>query len=405
MGKIDKKIKLVKMTSRALSSLLSPFKLGDLTLPNRICMASLTRQRCDPDTAVPNDLHVEYYSARASAGIIFSECSQISDRSNCFAGSAGIYSEEQVQGWKRVTDAVHKKGGRIFLQIWHCGRAVHPLNINGRLPVAPSAVTSRPPIPVVLNGKLSFHTPVTPEPLTEEGIQEIIQQFRKGAENAQRAGFDGLELHGANGYICDQFLRDWTNRRTDKWGGPAENRIRFISEVLDQLIAVYGASRVGIKLSPTGRYNDLFDSNPLLTYSTLIKELNKKKIAFIQVMNTDNGSGIDPRDHLFVDPALQIPDTHRAFRPLFKGAFAANANLTPEAGNELIQKEVADLAVFGRLFIKYPNLVEKLEKGEPVDVKQKNTYWYGGGATGYTDLSVYQNQLPFFMQQKIPQVS
>lgn len=230
-------------------------------------MAALTRCRADPATGVPNDLHVKYYSARASAGLILTECSAIRPDGDCFPGSAGIYTDEQVEGWRRVTDAVHAKGGKIFLQIWHAGRAAHPEHIGGLQTISCS--------PYAIDG--TVHTPIgrlphtVPKEATIEDIRQLVADFRRGAENAKRAGFDGVQLHGAHGYVIDQFLRNGCNKRTDEYGGSIENRSRFCLEVMDQLIEVFGANRVGIKISPIIDYNGMSDTDPFPLFEYLIE--------------------------------------------------------------------------------------------------------------------------------------
>ena len=231
--------------------LLTSFKLGDLELPNRVVMAALTRQRADYESQIPNDLHVEYYSARASAGFILTECSSVSPEGNCFPGAASIFNDEQTAGWKNVVDAVHAKGGRIFHQIWHGGRASHPNHVGGLETYGPSAIA----ITSTVHTKNGREQHVAPKAATKEDIQRLVADFRKGAENVKKAGFDGIELHGAHGYIVDQFLQETSNQRDDEYGGSFENRARFLFEVLDQILEVFPPERVGIKLSPICQYN------------------------------------------------------------------------------------------------------------------------------------------------------
>ncbi len=239
--------------------LLTPFKVGDLELPNRVVMAALTRQRADIDSQIPNELHVEYYSARASAGIILTECSSVSPEGNAFPGAASIYNDEQTAGWKKVVDAVHEKGGRIYHQIWHGGRAVHPNHVNGLQTYGPSAIA----IPTTVHTKNGREDHVAPKAATKEDIQRLVADFRRGAENVKKAGFDGIELHGAHGYIVDQFLKESSNQRDDEYGGSFENRARFLFEVLDQILEVFPPERTGIKLSPLSDYNGQWDSQTI----------------------------------------------------------------------------------------------------------------------------------------------
>lgn len=307
--------------STATQPLLTPVKVGDYDLPNRVVMCALTRCRADKTTHTANDLHVEYYAARANAGLILTECSAISFDGNSFIGSASIYTDEQVLAWKKVTDAVHAKGGKIFLQIWHGGRASHPDNLGGIIPIAPSAIAINGSIHTA-NGRVPH---AVPREATLEDIKKLIADFRKGAENAKAAGFDGLELHGANGYIIDQFLRDGSNKRTDEYGGSIENRARLLFEVLDQLIEVFGAGKVGIKLSPTNDYNGMEDSDPIALFDYLIENLNKRNIAFVEVMETF--SFIPP---VHEEKRLKLFANHEKktwrenFKNKFNGAWIAN---------------------------------------------------------------------------------
>lgn len=359
---------------KAANILLSGVKVGRYELRNRVAMAALTRCRANPADGIPNDLHIKYYSERAAnAAFVLTECTAIHPRGNCFPGSTGIWNEDQVEGWKKVTEAVHQKNGRIFLQIWHCGRAATSELIGGLKPLAPSSVKNR-------------YKGDEPEALTVEGIKEVVELFRKGAERALNAGFDGLELHGANGYLVDQFLRDATNIRDDDYGGTPEKRCQFALEVIDALISVFGSDRVGIKLSPTGRYNDMFDSNPLVTYTHLLKELSKRNIAFAEIVSAPefakvpNNYGVEGED--------QISDTYGAFRPSFTGALIANNNLDPKSAEALLNSGKADLVTFGRLYISNPDLVERITHGYELAVPDYSTF-YTPGAKGYCDYPHY----------------
>ncbi len=361
------------------NKIFEPFQLGDILLQNRIVMASLTRTRADPETGIPNDLHVQYYSQRASAGLILTECAPISRQGDSFLGAGGIYTKEQVEGWKRVVDAVHAKGGKIFIQIWHGGRAAQPSQ-TGKPNLAPSAIA--------ITDSTGFGTRAphaVPKEMTKEDIRMVLEEFRQGALNAKEAGFDGIELHGANGYLIDGFLRDGTNQRTDEYGGSAENRSRLPLEIMDALIEIFGAGRVGIKLSPVGRYQDMYDSNPIATYGYLLSELDKRGIAYVQLREPEAAaSKLDLG-------AKQIAEVAKTFRPYFKGTIMINENQTKESLAEAISEGYAELASYGRYFIANPDLVERLQNDWPLnEVNWKGAY--GGSAAGYIDYPFYQTR-------------
>jgi N-ethylmaleimide reductase len=370
-------------------NILKPFKLGPYTLRNRIAMSALTRCRADPKTSIPNDLHVKYYSERAEgAGFILTECTAISQRGNAFQGACGIWSKEQIEGWKRVTNEVHKVDRRIYLQIWHGGRAGDPKHLGGS-PYAPSAL----PIRNYNKATKLFESLHLPEELSEEGILEVLGQFKTGAKNAYEAGFDGLELHGANGYLIDSFLRDATNRRTDKWGGSVENRCRFPLMVIDALAEVFGPDRVGTKLSPVGRFQDMFDSDPLNNYIYLLKELDKRKISFVEIVRAPE---FVPIVHQYgMEGEEQIPDVYTAFRPFFKGTLIGNNNFSFEEADKFINEGHIDMVTFGKLFLSNPDLVERFRNGwsfNPIRPK----LFYASGAAGYTDYPKYSQPTPKF---------
>jgi len=372
-GNVDKKI-------------FSALKLGDYVLPNRIAMAALTRCRADPRTGVPNELHVKYYTERAeNAGFILTECSGVSMIGNSYPGGCGIWTDEQTEGWKNVCDSVHIVNGRIFLQIWHGGRASRKVVI-GTNPVAPSAV----PIRVPNKSGDGFENLDVPEELTEDGILEIVKEFRKSAENAARAGFDGLELHGANGYLIDQFLRDCTNKRTDKYGGSIENRCRFPLMVIDELCTVFGPEKVGIKISPVGRFQDMYDSDPISLYSHFLKELNKRKVSFVEIVRAPEKSA---EPHFYeVDGEDQISDVWKTFRPVFDGLIVGNNNLSLDSANQYIENGLIDMVTFGRNFIANPDLVERLKNGWPLNAPDYKSF-YSPGAVGYIDYPKYEANL------------
>jgi N-ethylmaleimide reductase len=351
--------------------LLEKINFGPHVLKNRIVMAAMTRCRADPKDGVPNDLHVQYYSERAeNAGLVLTECSQVSERGNSFPGAAGIYSDEQVEGWKKVTEAVHKNDGLIYLQIWHGGRSASN-KLTGMTPVGPS------PLPVRVKKGENIEYGDIPEELTKDGIKTVIEEFKNGAENAKKAGFDGIELHGANGYITDQFLRDGVNKRTDSYGGSVENRCRLTLEVMDVLISVFGADRVGIKLSPVGRYNDMYDSDPIITYSHLLTELNKRNVCFVQFTQSAG------EHHLYEkNGADQVADVFKTFRPLFNGVFIANNGLDWEKGNQVLKNNYADMVSYAKLYLANPDLVHRLRNGREL-AQPDYKLLFTGGVNGY----------------------
>jgi len=361
-------------------ALFEPYQLGDLLLPNRFVMASLTRVRCDPKTGIANDMMAEHYSARASAGLLISEAAQVSKAADSFPGSPAIYNREQMEGWKKVVDAVHKKGGRIFLQIIHGGRAAHPEQ-TGEQNISSSAVAIR--------GNLRKNLPhVQPKAMDQEDFETVRQQFKQSALYAKEAGFDGIELHGANGYLIDQFLRDGVDQRTDEYGGSIENRCRFPLEIIDILIEVFGAKRVGIKLGPVGRFQDMYDSNPIALSRYLLEQLDKKGICYVQFMEPkDQVSG-----QVYYEPGEnQIAEVCKTLRPYFKGTIIINNNLTPETGAKALSEGHADLACFGRYFISNPDFVKRVENGWPLNEWDTSTY-YVGGEKGYLDYPLYEKQ-------------
>jgi len=352
------------------TDLFSPFRLGPLTLPNRIVMAPMTRNRAGPGN-VPGPLNATYYAQRASAGLIISEATQISPQGVAYPGTPGIHSAEQVAGWKLVTNAVHGAGGRIFLQLWHVGRISHPtMQPEGALPVAPSAIAPAGQA-WTTNGMQAF---VTPRALETNEIPGIVADFRRGASLARQAGFDGVELHGANGYLIDQFLRDSTNHRTDRYGGSALNRARFLVEVTEALIAEWGGDRVGVRLSPTNPYNDIADSNPAATFATAVAELNRLGIAYLHVVEPGTGDPV---------AAGELPDI-RFFRRLWRGPLMANKGYDLERADAVLRAGVADLVSFATLYLANPDLPERFRRSAPFNTADRKTF-YGGAAPGYTD--------------------
>ncbi len=348
----------------------SPLRLGPLQLPNRIVMAPMTRNRAGRGNA-PGPVNATYYAQRASAGLIISEATQISPQGLGYPGTPGIHSPEQVAGWKGVTDAVHAAGGRMFLQLWHVGRISHPLlQPDGALPVAPSAIapTGQAMTP---DGMKPF---VTPRALDTSEIAGIVQDYRHAARNVRAAGFDGVELHGANGYLIDQFLRDGANRRTDRYGGDALNRARFLIEITEAVVGEWGAERVGVRLSPTNPFNDMRDSNPAATFATAVGELNRFGLAYLHVVESAAG---DPM------PTGEVPDI-RFFRKLWRGALIGNKGYNLERANAVIRDGCADLVSFAVLFLANPDLPIRFRRGGPFNPPDRKTF-YGGAAAGYTD--------------------
>jgi len=343
-------------------TLFDPLVVGDLTLPNRIIMAPLTRQRAGA-ARLPNALMAQYYAERASAGLILSEATSVTPQGVGYAATPGIWSDEQVAGWKQVTEAVHEAGGRIFLQLWHVGRVSHPMFLNGELPVAPSAIAP--------NGHVSLVRPqqpyVTPRALELDEIREVVAAFRKGAENAKAAGFDGVEVHGANGYLLDQFLQDGTNHRTDAYGGSLENRARLLLEVVDECIAVWGAGRVGVHLAPRGDSHSMSDANPAATFGYVADELGKRGIAFICARESLGENRIGPM-----------------LKEAFGGVYIANEKFTRESAQHTLDAGEADAVAWGQLFIANPDLPERFRLGASLNQPNPSTF-YSEGSAGYID--------------------
>jgi N-ethylmaleimide reductase len=354
----------------------SPFKLGPLTLPNRVVMAPMTRNRAGPGNA-PTQLNATYYAQRAGAGLIVSEATQISPQGVGYPGTPGIHSAEQVAGWKLVTAAVHAAGGRIFLQLWHVGRISHPsLQPGGALPVAPSAIAPAGQA-WTTHGMEAF---VTPRALETDEIAGIVEDFRRGARLARDAGFDGVELHGANGYLIDQFLRDGTNRRGDRYGGSAQNRARFLIEATQALIGEWGGARVGVRLSPTNPYNDIADSNPAATFSAAAAALERLGIAYLHIVEPGPGDPV---------AAGETPDMG-FFRKIWRGALIANKGYDLARANAALRNGAADLVSFATLYLANPDLPERFRRGAPFNAPDRKTF-YGGAAKGYTDYPVIGN--------------
>jgi N-ethylmaleimide reductase len=350
-----------------LKTLFQPIKVGSLELKNKIVMAPLTRCRADVNHN-PTDIMAEYYAQRASAGLIVAEATMIMEHNSAFGGrEPGIYSQAQIDGWKKVTDAVHKKGGKIVLQLWHGGRACHPFLNNDHVPVAPSAIAIEGEIHTP-KGKVPY---VTPRALELKEIPNIIEGFVKAAKNAKLAGFDAVEVHGANGYILDQFMRDSANKRTDMYGGSIENRCRLILEVTQAVINVWGADKVGVRLSPLNSFNSMKDSDPQKLTAYVVSELSKLKIAFLHMMRSDFYG-------------IQKVDVMAAARESFKGIIIGNMGYSPEEAANSIEKGLINAIAFGHHYVSNPNLVEKINNGVALVEPDQNTY-YTNDAKGYTD--------------------
>jgi len=353
-------------TNHRTANLFTPLTIGDLWLPNRVIMSPLTRARAGA-TRTPNGLMAEYYRQRASAGLIISEATSVDPMGVGYADTPGIWSEAQVQGWRCVTDAVHAAGGRMVLQLWHVGRISDPMFLDGQLPVAPSAIAPAGQVSLVRPPK-AF---VTPRALETRELPPIVEAYRRGAENARRAGFDGVEIHGANGYLLDQFLQDKTNHRTDEYGGSIENRARLILEVTDAVLSVWGRNRVGMHLAPRGDANDMGDSNPSATFGYVARELGRRGIAFLGVRESLGEKRLGP-----------------ALKKAFGGVVIANEQFTRATAEQVLAAGEADAVAFGKLFIANPDLPERFATGEPLNAPDSSTF-YGTGPKGYTDYPDY----------------
>ena len=345
-----------------MTSLFDPLKAGTFTLKNRIVLAPLTRCRASAGR-VPNDMMREYYVQRASAGLMLTEATSVTPMGVGYPDTPGIWSDEQVAGWRHITDAVHAAGGTILLQLWHVGRISDPSYLGGALPVAPSAIAAK--------GHVSLLRPmrdyVVPRALELSEIPGVIADYRRGAENAKRAGFDGVEVHGANGYLLDQFLQNSTNHRTDVYGGPIENRARLMLEVVDACIEVWGADRVGLHLAPRGDSHTMGDSNPLATFGYVAAETGKRKIAFLFTRESQGPNGISPQ-----------------LKKAFGGVLIANEKFTKETAEAAITSGAADAVAFGKQFIANPDLPERFKLNAPLNTPDAASF-YGGDARGYID--------------------
>jgi N-ethylmaleimide reductase len=346
--------------------LFNSLQVGALTLPNRIIFAPLTRTRAGLEH-MPNDLMAEYYAQRASGGLLITECTMVSEGTSAFVAEPGVYSAEQIEAWKKVTTAVHAKGGRIFMQIWHAGRASHP-DINGGARTVSSTATA---IEGEINTPAGKVPHAVPHALTLEEIPGIVATFAQGAKNAMAAGFDGVEVHGANGYLIDQFLRDGANQRTDGYGGSMENRARFLFEVLTAVTAAIGADRVGLRLSPLNSFNSMKDSDPIGLTTFLADKLNTFKLAYLHLMRAD----------FF---GIQKADVVTVAREKYKGVLIGNMGYTAEEAEQAITEGKLDAVAFGTSYLANPDLPERIKTKAPLNVPDSTTF-YTPGAKGYTD--------------------
>jgi N-ethylmaleimide reductase len=359
----------VDPTSEA-KDLFSPYHLGDLTLANRLVLSPMTRGRAIEGN-VPNPLAATYYAQRASAGLLITEASQVSPQGVGYIRTPGLHSAAQVDGWKNVTEAVHQAGGKIFAQLWHVGRVSHSDFHNGALPVAPSALEVAGEA-FTHNGKVKIPTP---RALALNELPDIVGQFQSAAQNAKAGGFDGVELHGANGYLLDQFLRDGANHRTDTYGGSIQNRARFPLEVVEAVIDVWGAERVGYKLSPHFAGYSMSDSNPVETFSYLAKQLDALQIAYLHIGEAIAGPMVAPAGTVRVAPIL---------RELFGGAMIVNGGYDAQSGNAAVTRGEADLVAFGVPFLANPDLPARYRKAAPLNAPDQTTF-YAGEEKGYID--------------------
>ncbi len=360
-----------------MASLFDSFQLGDNLLQNRIIMAPLTRMRSQQPGNIPYHLNAEYYSQRASAGLIISEATQISQQGQGYPATPGIHSSEQVAGWKLITEAVHQKGGKMFLQLWHVGRISHSSHqLGGNLPVAPSAIKASGKV-VTADWKQADYE--TPHALLLHEISALIMDYHKACENAQAAGFDGVEIHSANGYLLDQFLQDGTNKRNDEYGGSIEHRAKLLLEVMDVAISVWGKGRVGVRLSPYGTFNDMSDSDPVALFSYVLEQLNTRQIAYVHMIEPRSTSA-GGNDTLTSD----APCTAEIFRKKFNGSFISAGGYTPENAKQTVAAGLADAIAFGRLFIANPDLPLRIKVGAELNKYNRATF-YGGAEKGYTD--------------------
>lgn len=360
--------------------LFQPARAGEIEMKNRVVMAPLTRNRAQNEDGAPTELHVEYYRQRAGAGLIVSEATQITPEGKGYAWTPGIHSDAQIEGWRKVTDAVHAEGGRIVLQLWHVGRISHvSLQEGGTAPVAPSAIRAEAP---TFDGEKMVDVS-EPRALDLSEIPRIVAEYRQAAENAKAAGFDGVEVHGANGYLIDQFLKDGTNQRQDSYGGSLPNRARLLFEVLDEVKDVWGAGRVGLRLSPFSGANDATDSDPKALAEYLVQRLSGHGLAYLHLIEGQTGGERDWPDDVDLD----------ALKETFDGAWMVNNGYDRQMALEAVGEGHADFVAFGRPYIANPDLAERLRQAAPLAEGNRET-WYGGGREGYTDYPTLDEAKP-----------
>jgi N-ethylmaleimide reductase len=363
------------------TKLFSPVKIGALDLSHRVVMAPLTRMRTD-EGGIPNDMMAEYYGQRATDGaLVIAEATLVSINGQGYQGAPGIFTADQTEGWKKVTSAVHKKGGKIFLQLWHGGRQSHTdLQPDGGLPIGPS---------VIEHEAMVFTHDWVPATLNREAtideIQAIVRDFRTGAENAKAAGFDGVELHGANGYLIDQFLQDGSNQRTDEYGGSIPNRVRLMMEAVSQMVDVFGADRVGVRLGPSGTWGGMSDSDPVALFSYAADQLNQFGLAYLHLIEPRVFGNVDRDD-------LVVPLAAAQLRKIFNGPIIAAGGFQGEDAAEIIASGDADMVAFGRNFIANPDLVKRLKDGLSLNPYDRPSF-FGGDARGYVDYPFYEEVL------------
>jgi N-ethylmaleimide reductase len=365
------------MTQTKVPHLLSPFQLKDLTLRNRVVMAPLTRGRAGAE-AIPNALMAEYYAQRAGAGFIISEATAISQQGYGWVNAPGIYTEEQTAAWKQIVEAVHAQGSLIFLQLWHTGRASHSsFQLNNQLPVAPSAIKIEDAEAHTPNGKQPYETP---RALETAEISQVVADYRASAANAKQAGFDGVEIHSANGYLIDQFLQSKTNKRSDQYGGSVANRYRFLKEIVEAILTVWDAGRVGIRLSPNGVFNDMGSPDYRETFTYVVEQLNNYGLAYLHLLD-----GLAFGFHEQGEPM-----TLAEFRKVYDGVLMGNCGYDRESAEQAIASGDADLIAFGRPYISNPDLVARFANNWELNPDPDMSIWYSSGAEGYTDFPTYQ---------------
>ncbi|MEZ8720018.1 alkene reductase [Vibrio pomeroyi] len=361
------------------NALFQPIQLGNIELKNRIVMPPMTRSRATQPGNSANEMMAAYYAQRASAGLIVAEGTQISPLGQGYAWTPGIYSEEQIAGWKKVTDAVHEKGGVIFAQLWHVGRVTHPDNIGGEQPISSSAIKAENVKVFIDNGtdEPGFVDVVEPREMTKEDIKEVVEQYRQAALNAIEAGFDGIELHAANGYLINQFIDSEANNRTDEYGGSTENRLRFLGEVVEAMVEAIGADRVGVRLAPFTSLNGTVDATPVETYTAAAAYLNLYKIVYLHIAEVD------------WDDAPETPKAFKAaVREAFKGVLIYAGKYDSERGEQAVAEGVTDMVGFGRPFVANPDLPARIQNGFPLAPHDPSTL-FGGAEKGLTDYPEY----------------